>query len=144
MGSQHSKIDMLTTCLFVLNCSTADPWRLQLKDEWEEQHAAVIQDHQQQQAALAEHKAAAAAAAKERALAAAKQAAAAEAVAVMPSTGPAGSVPTAVLHAFPLPFQQELPAPLQAAGQPGVLPVNFMQQLMSMRAAAGGMMSRQA
>ena len=118
---------------------------MQLKDVWEEQHAAVIQDHQQQQAALAEHKsAAAAAAAKERALAAAKQAAAADAVAVMPSTGPAGSVPTAVLHAFPPPFQQELPAPLQAAGQPGVLPVDFMQQLMSMRAAAGGMMSRQA
>ena len=101
---------------------------LQLQEEWGGMYAEVIAQHAQQQEALAQHKAAAAAAKQHAAAVAAAQQAAGAAV-------PCSSMLTAAMHG--------LPAHLQHAGQPRMMSLGLMQQLMSMQAQQQHMMSLQ-
>jgi hypothetical protein len=102
-----------------------------LHAEWAGQYADVIAQHAQQQDALAQRKTAATAAKQLAAAAAAQMAAAAAAVAAVPG----GSMLTAALHG--------LPAHLQHASQPGMMPLGLMQQLMSMQAQQQHIMGSQ-
>ena len=119
-------------------CTRSLAWRvpwLQLQGGWVGQYADVIARHAQQQDALAQRKVAAAAAKRLAAAAAAQQAAAASAAAAAAAAAPGGSMLTAALHG--------LPAHLQHAGQPGMMPLGLMQQLMSMQAQQQHIMGAQ-